>query len=349
MTTKPRRSTGEEINVHVLDSRDICIFSNLSIDDTALFDACMSKNIVESINGIKIRHGKLETGLGIIYLISRDRKLVASSRIFLEKQSIWAMFLWDIIELRKNIFEVYNHDIPKIHGHNIQEIFSLIPQVDFQKGKNAQDQINFIKDIVESNSEKTARVLLKVIKNNSSISNEFTILSSMHSGRDIKQIEAHEIYKVLHNILVNFFIDFKDLHVFVDMQKTDLVVGIDYMTFTAAMIPFFENAVKYIFPDEGLKIFFTTVDKQVVVNIKMKSLQIKGEEKSKIFQEGYSGEAAKKNGKSGNGLGLFRTKTLLQLSNSQIEVVPNFEPTGRKLVDGIQYEINLFKIYLNGE
>lgn len=337
------------IRVHVLDSHDICIFSNLLPNDIPIFSACTSKNIVISVGRTKIRHGKVKTPLGTLYLISENQKMVKSSRIFLEKQSIWVMFLWDIIELRKNIFKDYNHDMPTIHGHNIQEIFALIPQADFQKQKNAQEQINFIKNIVETNPEKAARMLLKVIKNNSSISNEFTILGSMYSERDIKQIETHKIYKVLHNTLVNFFIDFKDIRVFIDIQETDSDVDIDYITFNGALVPFFENAVKYVLPDEEINIFFTTIDSQIVINIKMTSVQIKGDERNKIFQEGFSGEVAKKNKKSGNGLGLFRTKTLLQLSNARIEVIPNFDPPGRKFINGVQYEVNLFKIFVKGK
>lgn len=349
MELTSKKFASEGIRVHILDSNNTCVFSNLLSEDIPFFETCTSENIVVSIDGTKIRHGKVKNPLGTVYLISGNQKLGKSSRIFLEKQSIWVMFLWDILELRKNIFKDYNHDMPTIHGHNIQEIFALIPQADFQKEKTAQSQINFIKNIVETSPEKTARTLLKVIKNNSSISNEFTILGSMYSEKDIKQIETHKIYKVLHNILVNFFVDFKDIRVFIDIQETDSDVDIDYITFNGAMIPFFENAVKYVLPDEEMKIFFTTIDNQIVINIRMTSIQIKGGERDKIFQEGFSGEEAKKNKKSGNGLGLFRTKILLQLSNARIEVIPNFEPLGRKFINGVQYEVNLFKIYVRGK
>lgn len=349
MEITSKKFVSEGIRAHVLDSHDICIFSNLLPGDTPPFNTCTSENTITSIGGTKIRHGKIRTPLGTLYLISENPKLVKSSRIFLEKQSIWVIFLRDIIELRKDIFNDYNHDMPTIHGHNVQEIFSLIPQVDFQKEKTAQGQINFIKNIVETNPEKTARMLLKIIKNNSSISNEFTILGSMYSEKGIKQIETHKIYKVLHNILVNFFADFKDIRVFIHIQETDSDVEIDYITFNGALIPFFENVVKYALPDEEIKIFFITIDNQIVINIRMTSVQIKGDERNKIFQEGFSGEMAKKNKKNGNGVGLFRTKTLLQLSNARIEVIPNYDPQGRKFINEIQYEVNLFKIYVRGK
>lgn len=336
----------DKTKIHILDIDGICLFSNLSPEEIDLFKKCNAENEIIRNSIGEARHGKVISDHGTVYVVSYDKDIYKHSKLFKKQQFIVSSILPNIGDTRKKAFDDFKHDIPKIHGHNIQEIFSLIPQNDFQKQKTAQEQVNFIKNIITSDSEKTARSLLKIIKNNSSISNEFTILNSRYTNEYIVQLDSHNIYKVFHNVLVNFFADLNDINVFVNLDNTEDIVIIDFLTFKGALIPFFDNMVKYVMPNSEVKIIFENTPNYIIIKIEMLSLSIKKDEISKITEEGYVGHMAKKSGKSGKGLGLSKIKNLLSISNSNIEIYPNIEPTQKEDKNGLEYEVNLFKIFV---
>lgn len=336
-----------QTKIHIINAEGTLLFSNLSEHDIDCFTKCNTSNeIIETIKG-KARNGKIQNEYGMVYLISYSKDYCKSSHLFKKEQALIVNILPNFSETKKKAFNEFKHDIPKIHGHNIQEIFSIIPQNEFQKQKSAQDQINFIKNIIESEPEKTARALLKIIKNNSSISNEFTILNSRYTEGYIIQLDSHKIYKVFHNVLVNFFTDFKEKNIFINLdQETDDSVVIDFDTFKAALIPFFDNALKYTYPNNEITISFESTTNYVIVKIEMLSLQIKEDEVKKIINEGVVGEMAKKSGKAGKGLGFTKIIDLLNFSKAKIEISINIKPIAKESLNGLQYEVNQFKFFV---
>jgi hypothetical protein len=337
----------EKTKIYIADKEGSCLFSNLCPEEENLSKNCISKNETIFTTIGKARHGKIQNEYGVIYLITYDKDICNHSKLFKKEIFLVTNILPYVSKTRKRAFDDFNHDIPKIHGHNIQEIFSLIPQIEFQKEKTGQDQINFIKKIIKDDPDKVSKTLLKIIKNNSSISNEFTILHSKYVDEYIVQKDWHEIYKVLHNVLINFFADFNDNNVFVSIDSIEDSIFIDFNTFKAALIPFFDNAVKYVLPNSKIKINFENISNNtLVINIEMISLQIMENEVSKIMNEGFIGEMAKKSGQNGKGLGFYKIKGLLKFSDAIIEIQQNTKPEENQTFNDLQYEVNLFKIFV---
>jgi hypothetical protein len=334
--------------LHIHDGDGTLLFSNLSENQLSLYKNCNEASQSIKVKGIDARHGLAENESGSVYLFSQNSELAKSSKSFKKEQELVLNLLPTVIQAFKKTHDDLGHDISKIHGHNIQEIFSLIPQYNFQKQKSASDQINYIRDIVGTNPEATARALLKIIKNNSSISNEFIILSSMYSDEYILQLDSHNIYKVFHNVIVNFYNDFGEQGIFIDLGNTTTSVAIDFVTFKAALIPFFDNAVKYVFPNSTIYIVFeeSEAEDYIIVKIIMLSLQIKQDERESIFS-GFVGAMAKQSGKSGKGIGFSKIKNLFALSNATIEVTPNIDPKNAKNIGDLIYEENLFTFFVD--
>lgn len=329
--------------IYLAGADGACIYSNLNGDEYRLFENCQSSNEQISTQTGPARHGKVDTDAGSVYLVCYGKDMRKSSTLFRNEQKLLIEVLPTLSSAHKRALTNFMHDIPKIHGHNIQEVFSLIPQWDFEKKTSVEEQLHFIREKLASNPEKAARAVLKIIKNNSAISNEFDILDYLSGHKRRPQFDSHKIHKVLQRVLVNFYSDFYNLHVLVNIAQTDESVIIDFDSFRGALIPFFDNAVKYVFPNSDIDISFNVVSDQIVIKVKMLSLAIKGTELISITKEGIVGEMAEKSGKSGDGLGLPKIIQLLNISNGQLTIFPHYESRSVSL-NGLDYETNLFEI-----
>lgn len=65
------------------------------------------------------------------------------------------------------------HNLESINGHNIQEIYDLVPQDVLSK--NWKEQINFIKDEISKDPDKAALMFLRIAKHNTHMKSEFSI------------------------------------------------------------------------------------------------------------------------------------------------------------------------------
>ncbi len=332
--------------IHLVGSNGACLFSNIDGQDFSSLDSCDSENeLIETGNG-KARHGKAGTKYGTVYLISNSSDVCNSSNLFKKYRTFLLYVLPEISMVREGAIKNFRHDIAKIHGHNIQEIFSLVPQDEFIREKSAHSQIDFLRSIVEKNPEQTARILLKIIKNNSSISSEFTLLDSMFGADYIVQLDSHKIHKILNRALVTFYLDFKLIDVDVQIDDTEDSVIVDFETFKGALIPFFDNAIKYVLPNTDIKISFSN-DRpdELLVNIDMISLKILDGEISQLTTEGFVGEMAKKSKKGGKGLGLFKVTSLVSKSGAIFKIIPSVE--GKEVpLNGLVYSDNRFTFVL---
>jgi hypothetical protein len=98
-------------------------------------------------------------------------------------------------------------------------------------------------------------------------------------------------------------------------------------------------------PKSSLNIGFTDLGKRKQVTFEMWSSPILDDEVDRIFEEGFSGNIPQKLGISGKGIGLFRTKNLLNKTNADIVVIKNCNKETRNLA-GFDYELNRFVVTL---
>lgn len=235
------------------------------------------------------------------------------------------------------------HNLVTLNAHNIQEVYSIIPQEIMQDKRTGWK--NRIVDQVNKDPYEASLALVRIAKNNLKMKTEIDVYNSLLSGHPKITLRSHEIHRVLMNVLYVFFPDFTDKDVHVDVSESKDKVNIDYETFQVAVYHLIENTVKYIKPGSLLKIEIIKheITKKISIHLKMNSLRIEPDEEEKIFEEGYSGKIAKLCQRAGSGIGMARIKQLLEYNHATLQVTPHFHTAKPEILNHI-YQDNEFLI-----
>lgn len=312
---------------------------------------------IEKINKIdvksqllgSVRAGKFISNKGIVYAFSKEKCFIKSSSKFKTTAEVIlnSLEMLEVIiekaksELNKSTSRLI-HNLTSHNAHNIQEIYSLIPQdgVSKKMGK----QISFVEKIVLNESKETAIALLRIAKNNAAMKSEFSVFRKLFEKNPNLQKRNHNVHKVLMNIIYLFFPDFTDKNVKVVVGENSEMAFFDYDVLHVAFYHIIENAAKYIKPNSEFGITIEKGIKCAEIHMDMTSIEIGKNEKHKIFEEGFSGALATKLGKAGEGIGMSRVKRIMDLSSGSVEINPQ-ENTTEKVM-GITYQRNVFVIKL---
>ncbi len=235
------------------------------------------------------------------------------------------------------------HNLRSLNAHSLGEIYALIPQEELIKTKNHREALDFIKSRILSKNRDIPEVLFRITKNTIATKAEFTIYEKLLKGRMSINKRSHNVRNVILGILYSFFIDFNTIKVRVDVADCFETVNLDYESFQVAIYHIIENACKYIEPNSTAYIYFERSAKEQYIIFKMSSLYIEPIEEKDIFNEGYSGHLAIKTNKAGQGIGMFRAKTLIELNGGTLGIEPG---EVNKIIDGIEYAENKFIITL---
>ena len=141
------------------------------------------------------------------------------------------------------------------------------------------------------------------------------------------------------NVLHTFFADFSEKNIYVEVGEYYNKTVVDYETIQIAFYHLIENALKYSKPNSKINIDFEDFADFFLIKFKMTSTYVKPIERDLIFGEGFSGEIAKKTGKSGDGIGMWRIKQMIELNGGCFETV--FGDDIEKVM-GISFSTNLF-------
>lgn len=333
----------KKFRYRLLDNSDNLIFCNLLYPEKQKLDEIES--ISQLFSDRNIRAGKLTSTHGTVYAFSKDKDYVKSSNKF--KSSIKVVS--ESLEMLNGIIQDKNlqcnrstsrliHNLTSHNAHNIQEIYSLIPQENVSKKMG--EQISVVEKIVLNESKVTAVALLRIAKNNAAMKAEFAVFRKLFDKNpQLKKIN-HNVHKVLMNIIYLFFPDFTDKNVNVIVGENSETAYFDYEVLHVAFYHMIENAAKYIKPNSDFLIEIKKGLRCAEIYMDMISIEIGGNEKDKIFEEGFSGMLSKKLGKAGQGIGMCRVKEIMELSSGSIEVHPQKDTT--ELVMGITYQRNIF-------
>jgi light-regulated signal transduction histidine kinase (bacteriophytochrome) len=340
------------IDKYITDDKGSIIFSTL----TSTCENCIKSSktgtfVVQSCDsfGETRRIGKMQNFDGNTFICSKDSDLVKSSRIFKEKLAIYSELKAELSIMKKQIEEDHNqpvkrliHNLTSLNAHSIQDLYSLIPQETLTK--NYQNQIKNIERLILLEPAEAAKTFLRIAKYNASMKTEFSVFKKLYESEPILQPQYHPIRKIIFNLLYIFFPDFTDQIIYVDVQENYDKLYIDYESMHVAFYHLIQNATKYAMPNSTIEISFSKTETKYSINFKMLSLKIEEDEKLKIFEENYSGIQAKKIEKSGNGIGLYLVKRILEMNNAQLVVLNNIEPRFARNLRGIPYEMNIFRI-----
>ncbi len=294
------------------------------------------------------RIGKIKSESGIVFCCSDSKDHKASNKLFKKDQNHFLIGLEKIIETKNELnIETQRliHNLTNTNGHNIQELYAVVPQDLLTK--NLENQLENIQKIIVENPLEAAKTFLRIAKNNAAMKVEFSVINKLTEGVSSLKMKRHPIRKATLNLLHIFFQDFKDLSVYVNVQSNEDYLIIDYEIIHAALYHLLLNATKYILPNSTLNVNFSQSDGDFIIALDMVSLRIEDSEKNKIFEEGYSGKYAKKIQKNGKGLGLGTTSKILALNDAELIIDNNAKPNLSINNNGIWYDFNIFKIKFN--
>ncbi|WP_296284487.1 ATP-binding protein [Pseudomonas sp.] len=302
----------------------------------------------------KIADGRARCGahigeLGTVYAFTNDREFVASSSKFRTTLDAIANSLTTIKEIISESNERHNtntrrliHNLTSLNAHNIQEVYSLIPQDVISRRTGTH--VDFVEKIVKEEPRDTALALLRIAKHNAAMKAEFSVFKKLFTSTPSLDPRYHNTHKVLMNIFYLFFPDFTEKEVRVEIGESSHTAFFDYESIHVALYHIIENATKYIKQKSDLKVNIHDSGAYTTVEMDMISIKISEKEKLAIFEEGVSGEIPKKLSKSGDGVGLNRVKKIIELNNGHIELITH--PSTSEQILGIPYQRNVFCLHL---
>jgi len=239
------------------------------------------------------------------------------------------------------------HNLVTINAHNMQEVFSIIPQESIGRGGAAWR--NEIKERVIEDPYDTSLTMIRIAKNNLKIKHEISVFNTLIDDKPSLKLHDHMIHRVLMNSFYVFFPDFTDKNVKINIRPTKLTHLFDYETVQVALYHFIDNATKYVAPDSNIEVstFFNDDKSSIIIRFEMLSLQIHKDERVDIFKEGYSGSFAKRHNLSGSGIGMARILELLSLNNGYLCLHDDISDSASYLREGLPYSHNTFDFVFN--
>jgi signal transduction histidine kinase len=293
--------------------------------------------------------GKISNNMGIIWAISNDIDFTKSSQKFKNTAKCILDAIKYINEIAAEQREINNrntsrliHNLTTLNAHNIQEIYSLIPQEEIS-GK-VHNHISYVREKISNDPTEASKVLLRIAKNNASMKTEFSVFKKLFVAQPELRPSFHMMHKVLMNILYLFFPDFTDKDVEVVVERSEAVAYFDYESIHVALYHLIDNAAKYTRPDSKLHISMTTGVPYTTLVFRMKSTRILPDEREKIFDEGFSGSLPQLIGKSGSGIGMSLVKKILESNRGTVS--HRSQPNTGEFLMGIEYQVNEFILQL---
>lgn len=319
------------------------IAGTLLASDTALLPSITAES--QLLRNGAIRAGCITNANGKITAFSNDPDLLRSSQKFktIARSILESIKYIDEIseEQRKNSRRLI-HNLTSINAHNIQEIYSLIPQEEIS-GK-MRGHVDYVKKIITQNSTEAAKIILRLAKNNAAMKTEFSVFKKLFDASPDLRPSSHVVHKVLMNLLYLFFPDFTDKTVDVVVDQSNATAFFDYESMHVALYHMIDNAAKYTKPNSELKISINLDSSNLFIAFRMLSIKIFKDESGRIFDEGFSGRIPIHIGKSGDGIGMSLVKRIIESNGGQIGIKIHDE--SQETHFGIDYQINEFVVTL---
>ncbi len=244
----------------------------------------------------------------------------------------------------ENRFQKFIHNISATNGRCIQVFESL----GFNRlGKDVKSAIQKAKNIIVRNTKETAQSLFDIMKFENMIKVEMQVFELMYLEDEEKaqtmEKDYHNIRDIIMQTLHRFFYDFNQKDVNVNLAENYDKIYLNYALFSCSLFYIIENATKYVKPHSEVTINFFNDDdnKEYGIVISMQSHYLTKHEKEHIFDEGYSGEIAKKHNLNGHGIGMYRARFFL----SKCGITINFDGGNNKEeYENIYYATNIITL-----
>jgi hypothetical protein len=325
------------------------IYNDFSSNCNECIKSCFSesKKLECPIFNDTRRIGKIENEVGKVFSCTTDKNLINSSKSFKREVSSKILGIEQLISTKEKLnSETKNllHNLTKTNGHNIQELYALVPQEILTQ--NLNEQLKTIQKIIEEDSLEAAKTFLRIAKNNAAMKTEFSVFNKLFGANPSLHKKMHPVKKVTLNLFHIYFQKFKELNVYVDFDDNEDYLIFDYESIHVSLYHLIDNASKYILPSTPLHVHFHKDENDFSIILDMISLRIEEDEKNKLLEDGFSGRVAKKLSKSGDGIGLGRVGKILQLNDAELIIRNNVNPNKSINSKGVWYDNNIFEIRL---
>lgn len=237
------------------------------------------------------------------------------------------------------------HNISRYHTIIKEELDSFLSTEDVQE-KEWPVIVQNTTNEIHRNSKLAASIFLHTRKNIQLAISEMDAYDVLVSEPKSIALQSHEIHKVVMLSLQPFIGALTDKKVSINLGQCAHSVKINYDSFSVALGHFWDNATKYTVPDTTIDIVFDSNQEYVIVTISMNSLAFKEKEMNRLFEEGFSGSYARSLSLSGNGIGLFYIKKIMELNGGDFGIAPG---KSNYSYNGYPYSYNSFIIKLKKE
>ena len=308
----------------------------------------VEREVIEcKITGEKHRRGLIDLSIGKLYLCTDEA--VKSNRIFNEKIRILSEILPLVNQTREGVIDsVTNeahrlfHNLITLNAQTIQAIYRVVPQDDFRQ-KDRESLFNAVSKRLLASTEQTTSLVVDVLKNANLEKIEFSVYTKLFEGEPI-DCQPCSVHKIFMLTLNTYWDALKEKEVYIHIGECRENVYVDYEMIAASFVHLLDNITKYVLPKSSIRFSFEETPEVIVLLMDMVSLRISDDEIDKIFDEGFSGEEAKKIHRQGEGRGLYLVKRLLELNNSVLEIDNDVDKTRQTTRLGVNFQNNIFRL-----
>lgn len=208
------------------------------------------------------------------------------------------------------------HNIRTLNAHSLQEMRALIPEYILKQHKT--QSCKDVANILVGKKNETALTFFRLSKDLYQVKSEFSVYNKLINGNISLDKRCYSVRDILMLVLYPFYEDFNRKNVIVIVEDFYKNANIDFETIQIALYHIIENAAKYVKPSTDIVVEFSEENNVYCICISMQSLFIEKQEELLIFKEGYSGKQAVLAKLKGEGIGMYRAKTFIELNGGTI-------------------------------
>lgn len=244
-------------------------------------------------------------------------------------------------ETRKEI-DAFKHNIVHLNSDAINEFYSFIEQEYLVNNyRKLQEKIE---ETIKKNPQEAVELIARLARYNLNMKTEISVISKLNNPDSKPNFGLGNPRDAVMSSVYTLYPLFKKRSVFVNVGEYWEKFDIDYDALQVASFYIIENATKYSEKGSTVNIAFKRDQKSLRIEFSMRSFFIDEIEEPHLFEEGYQGELAKKSGREGKGIGLYRAKRLIEFFGGSISLDAGIAPITGK--DGKYYADNQFFIDL---
>lgn len=245
--------------------------------------------------------------LTLVDLIKHSRKLLIERYETIDK---------DVRKATVKEIEAFKHNIVHINSDAINEFYSFISQ-DFLF-KNYRRLLDKIDEIIRSNPDEAAELMARLVKYNLNIKTELSVVSKLNNPDCKPSLTTGNPRDAVMSSVYTLYPMFREQQVYVNVGEYREKFDIDYDALQVAAFYIIENAIKYSLKGSTVNIEFIRGQHSLNIEFAMNSFFIEDEELPHLFVEGFQGKLAKKSGRGGKGIGLYRAKRLADFFEGEL-------------------------------